>query len=291
MTAAELKEQAVAIREPDTLTAKEIRAQVDLVQQVMKAVMQNGSHYGKIPGCGDKPTLLKPGAEKLASTFRLAINPEVEDMSTKDMIRVRIRASITHQVTGAFLGAGVGECSSNEEKYCWRTAVCEEEFNETPEDKRRIKYRNAYGKVQKVQQVRTNPADLANTILKMAKKRALVDGILTVCGASDIFTQDIEDMPEELLNKEDHKPQAPPTSKPTAPPQTDEAMPFEELATEPPKPSAIEPPDRPVCPKCAAMMTWHAEGKWGPWWSCSLWRETKCDGKISLQTWRKAHPA
>ena len=291
MTAAELKEQAVAIREPDTLTAKEIRAQVDLVQQVMKAVMQNGSHYGKIPGCGDKPTLLKPGAEKLASTFRLAINPEVEDMSTKDMIRVRIRASITHQITGAFLGAGVGECSSNEEKYCWRTAVCEEEFNETPEDKRRIKYRNAYGKVQKVQQVRTNPADLANTILKMAKKRALVDGILTVCGASDIFTQDIEDMPEELLNKEEHKPQASPTPKPTSPPQTDEAMPFEELATEPPKPSAIEPHDRPVCPKCAGGMTWHAEGKWGPWWSCSLWRETKCDGKISLQTWRKAHPA
>ena len=39
-----------------------------------------------------------------------------------------------------------------------------------------------------------NPQDLANTILKMAKKRSFVDGILTVTGASRIFTQDIEDI-------------------------------------------------------------------------------------------------
>jgi len=202
MSAAELKEvQSVTIHEPEQLTAKDIRAQVNLVQEVMKAVMQTGTHYGKIPGCGDKPTLLKPGAEKLASTFRLAINPEIEDMSTKDMIRYRIRAQISHQISGAFLGAGVGECSSNEEKYCWRNAVCQEEFDQTPEDRRRMKWKRSYNKTECVQQVRTNPADLANTILKMAKKRALVDGILTVCGASDIFTQDIEDMPEELREK------------------------------------------------------------------------------------------
>lgn len=207
--ATQLEDTALAVKEPEQLTAKEVRAQVNLVQDVMKAVMQNGTHYGKIPGCGDKPTLLKPGAEKLASTFRLAISPEVEDMSTKDAIRYRIRAMISHQVSGAFLGAGVGECSSNEEKYCWRNAVCQEEYADTPEDRRRIKYKSSYGKVQKVNQVRTNPADLANTVLKMAKKRALVDGILTVCGASDIFTQDIEDMPEELLHADKPKAQQP----------------------------------------------------------------------------------
>jgi len=70
------REALEIVHEPEQLTAKEVRAQVNLVQEVMKAVMQNGTHYGKIPGCGDKPTLLKPGAEKLASTFRLAINPE-----------------------------------------------------------------------------------------------------------------------------------------------------------------------------------------------------------------------
>ena len=30
----------------------------------MGAAMKDGEHFGKIPGCGDKPTLLKPGAEK-----------------------------------------------------------------------------------------------------------------------------------------------------------------------------------------------------------------------------------
>jgi hypothetical protein len=221
MSAAELSEQAVVIREPEQLTAKEVRAQVNLVQEVMGAVMKSGTHYGKIPGCGDKPTLLKPGAEKLASTFRLAINPEITDLSTKDSARYMIKAHITHQISGAFLGAGVGECSSNEEKYCWRNSVCDEEFNETPEDRRRTKYKSSYGKIAKVKQVRTNPADIANTVLKMAKKRALIDGILTVTGASDIFTQDIEDMPEELLNKKQETHAAPKQAQPE-PPQPDE---------------------------------------------------------------------
>ncbi len=39
-----------------------------------------------------------------------------------------------------------------------------------------------------------NPADDYNTVLKMAKKRALVDAVLTATAASDIFTQDLEDI-------------------------------------------------------------------------------------------------
>jgi hypothetical protein len=34
--------------------------------------------------------------------------------------------------------------------------------------------------------------------MKMAKKRAHVDAILTATAASDIFTQDVEDMPETI---------------------------------------------------------------------------------------------
>src|SRR5690606_20296729 len=49
-----------------------------------------------------------------------------------------------------------------------------------------------------VKQVRTDPADVANTVLKMAKKRAQIDMTLTALAASDIFTQDIEDLPEEM---------------------------------------------------------------------------------------------
>lgn len=179
------------------LSADQVKAQVQRIQKVMEAVMKDNHHYGVIPGCGNKPTLLKPGAEKLMMTFRLAADPQVEDIPTDDGKTFRVVCRITNQATGAFLGAGVGECSSKESKYHWRNAVSQKEYNATPDDMRRVKY----GKNYENNQVRTNPADLSNTILKMAKKRALVDAVLTVTAASDIFTQDIEDMPTEVLGK------------------------------------------------------------------------------------------
>ena len=48
-------------------------------------------------------------------------------------------------------------------------------------------------------------ADVWNTVLKMAKKRAYVDGMLSATGASDIFTQDIEEMAPEDLGTSTHK--------------------------------------------------------------------------------------
>ena len=207
------------------LTAVEIRAQVNLIQEVMKAVMKDGHHYGQIPGAGNKPVLFKAGAEKLLFTFRLSADPEIEDLSTGDVIRYRVRCKV-YDRAGAYLGAGVGECSSDEEKYRWRAAVCKEEFEETPEDRRRMKYaRRRDGGAYRIAQVRTMPADLANTILKMAKKRAQIDAALTVTAASDIFAQDLEDLPEELREavaengapKENGKP-APEPPKPKAAP-------------------------------------------------------------------------
>jgi len=213
--------------QPDArpLTAAEIRSQVNLIQEVMKAVMKDGHHYGQIPGAGNKPVLFKAGAEKLLFTFRLSADPEIEDLSTGDVIRYRVRCKVCDR-TGAYLGAGVGECSSDEEKYRWRAAVCKEEYDETPEDRRRMKYaKRRDGGTYRIAQVRTTPADLANTILKMAKKRAQIDAALTVTAASDIFAQDLEDLPEELreavaenaANKENGK-AAPEPPKPKAAP-------------------------------------------------------------------------
>lgn len=189
---------ALELAPSGNLTAVEIRAQVNLIQEVMRAVMKDGTHFGTIPGT-PKPTLYKAGSEKILSTFRIGCDPEVEDLSIPgDEARFRVRAKAVHQATGAFLGAGVGECSSNEEKYRWRAAVCQEEFDETPEDMRRDVWKKGRDGPYKVKQVRTNPADVANTILKMAKKRAQIDMTLTVTAASDVFAQDIEDLPEEL---------------------------------------------------------------------------------------------
>lgn len=175
-------------------TAAEIRAQVNLIQEVMKAVMKDGTHFGTIPGT-DKPTLYKAGAEKILMTFRIAAQHTIEDLSTHDEIRYRVTVRGVSQSSGVTLGEGVGECSSNEEKYKWRRPVHENEYKAAPEDRRREKFtRN--GDVW--QQVRTEPADVANTILKMAHKRGLVAMTLVVTAASDVFTQDIEDLPEEL---------------------------------------------------------------------------------------------
>jgi uncharacterized protein (UPF0335 family) len=59
-------------------------------------------------------------------------------------------------------------------------------------------------------------ADVYNTCLKMAKKRALIDAIITATAAGDIFTQDIEDDPEYF--RETPADTRPPIQEPTATP-------------------------------------------------------------------------
>lgn len=194
---------AQEVRPPELLklTAKEIKADVQLIQQVMKDLFVKDVHHGIIPGT-KKNTLYKPGAEKIMVIFRLSGEPIIEDLSTPDEIRYRIRVRITHQVTGNTIGWGVGEGSSNEEKYKWKKAVLGE-YNATAEDRRRLKF---YDDGKPTMQVRANIADVANTVLKMTKKRALVDGTLTCTAASDVFDQDLEDMtPEERQRMADSK--------------------------------------------------------------------------------------
>lgn len=192
-------------RSARALTATDMRAQVNLVQEVMQAVMKKDTHYGVIPGT-KKPSLYKPGAEVLAATFRIAVSYRVDDLSAGDEVRYRVAAVGTHQTSGIVLGEGMGECSSGEEKYKWRRAICQEEFDITPENRKRIKFSKYQGKVEKTPQVRAESADQANTILKMACKRAQVAMTLNVTAASDIFTQDIEDLPEELRAQDDAAP-------------------------------------------------------------------------------------
>jgi hypothetical protein len=183
-------------------SAIEIRQRVNLVQEVMRSIMKEDTHYGVIPGT-KKPSLYKPGAEVLCVTFRIADKYEVEDLTVDGMARYRVRCVGVHQVSEIVLGEGMGECSSHEEKYKWRAAICPEEFEVTSETLRRLKFSKWQNKVEKKQQIRTESADQANTILKMACKRAKIAMTLNVTGASDIFTQDIEDLPEELRHDEE----------------------------------------------------------------------------------------
>lgn len=211
-------EVVATVKEQTALTAGQMRDHVNRVQEVMKAVMIRETHYGIIPG-SKKPSLYKPGAEVLCVSFRVAPSYRIEDLSNADCVRYRVTCVGTHQTSLTVLGEGVGECSSNEEKYKWRRAVCAEEFDATPIERRRVKFSTYQGKVQKTEQIRTEPADIANTVLKMAVKRAQVAMTLNVTAASDCFTQDIEDLPEELREIERNREQAanPPVPLPPYP--------------------------------------------------------------------------
>ena len=186
-----VKHEAGALAQTSRMAVADIISHVAMVQEVMRAVMKTEVHYGVIPGT-DKPTLYKQGAEVLCMAFRVADSYQVEDLSTADVVRYRVTCTGVHQVTGLVLGTGMGEASSGEEKYKWRKAW-DEEFNATPANLRRIKS----GKYT-TKQVRTEPADLANTILKMANKRAKIAMTINVTACGDMFGQDLEDMDEAL---------------------------------------------------------------------------------------------
>jgi hypothetical protein len=62
-------------------TIQEALARYALVNEFTSRVLKEGHDFGKIPGT-DKPTLLKPGAEKLSSLFGLA---PMFDIAEKDL--------------------------------------------------------------------------------------------------------------------------------------------------------------------------------------------------------------
>ena len=221
------------------LSAVAIRAQVHLIQEVMRDVMKEGEHYGTVPGCGTKKTLLQPGAEKLAMVFRLAPTYETtkEDLGGGHR-EVTVRCLLASIGTGQLVGSGVGSCSTMESKYRYRN-VADYEVTEDPippdAKEKKKEYRAKGFGMKKVDDLwvwvrytdsakAENPdiADTWNTVLKIAKKRALVDAVKSTCAASDIFVQDIEDLPPGFApgDDEDDAPAKPRVQPPQRKSQT-----------------------------------------------------------------------
>jgi hypothetical protein len=217
-TAIVLQEQETSSLQPRSFAS--IVAQRAQISNLMSQAMVKDIDYGTIPGT-PKPTLYKPGSEKLLSMFHLAAQPVVEDLSTPDVMRFRVFVRITESGSGRYLGEGVGEASSAEQKYKWRGIVCEEEWQMTPEDRRRVLWKKGRqgSAAYPVKQVRTDMEDLANTVLKMAKKRAQIDAVLTVTAASDVFMQDAQELQDAGVDIGDEstgqqEPQRPTTLQP-----------------------------------------------------------------------------
>jgi len=194
------KAAAIEIAPQNTAIGEIQRLQAGLLHLARHALVKDVD-YGTIPGT-QKPTLYKPGAHNILRYCQVSTEVDVEDLSTADAVRYRV--TVTGRTPdGIERGQGIGECSSAEEKYHWRKAVCDQEWADTPADRRRVKWRKGDRGPWSQQQIMTDPPDVANTVLKMAHKRAMVALALQMPGASAIFTQDVEDLPEGLRNMDE----------------------------------------------------------------------------------------
>lgn len=194
-----------------------------LANFVHSNVMIDGTDYGTCPGIS-KPFLRKAGAEKLGNFFGLSTRLEcvdkVEDWTGENhngepLFYYRISCQVWHG--DLLVTQAEGSCNSWEKKYRYRQAsrLCPRCERDTI-IKGKVEYGGGWlcfdkkggcgfkwpdGAIEiEGQQVgvvkNDNPADLANTILKMAEKRAFVAGIIIAVNASEFFTQDIEDFAE-----------------------------------------------------------------------------------------------
>ena len=199
----------------DELSVEDVRKQVAKVQLLMKDLMQKDEHYGVIPGT-KKPTLYKAGAEKLGFIFRLRPEYLIERIELPHGHReYEVTCTLYHIGTNMQISQGVGNCSTMESKYRYRNA---ERTCPKCGAKAIIKGREEYGGgwlcfkkkggcgakfgdeapeivdqgVGKIENI--DIADCYNTVKKIAKKRAFVDSTITGCAASDVFSQDLEDL-------------------------------------------------------------------------------------------------
>lgn len=156
------KEEITPISLIESVNLQGMQSSIQKIKQFQALVQSQFTQnhdFGIIPGTG-KPTLLKPGAEKLIMLLGLTTEFEIIE-SERDFdegfFQYQVRCTLLKN--GVSVTQGFGSCNTMEKKY-----------------------------------LKQDPYTMDNTVLKMAKKRALVDAALLVGSLSDVFTQDIEDM-------------------------------------------------------------------------------------------------
>ena len=133
---------------------------LDDIESIVAKYLKAGRDYDRLPNT-TKPTLLKSGAEILAGVFGFRTSAKVINrVANYERQFVLYEVCVTvFDKDGNIAAEGLGSCNSRERKY-----------------------------------LKTDFATNLNTVLKIAKKRAFVDAILTATHASKVFTQDMEDI-------------------------------------------------------------------------------------------------
>lgn len=239
------------------LSALEMVERRKVVIDLMKEVLQAGTHYGPAFPGSDKPTLLQPGAEVLNTTFGLTARPAIisavedwygDDHHGEAFFYYHYRYQLWRGEI--LLGEADGSCNSHEKKYRYRWM--KEDDIPSHLDKNKLKVRNGslgefqwaidkgvtppakYGKPKEYwdslrksiengkaissqkscgKDHNGNPktelyweisakeyrvpneemGDQVNTIKQMAQKRAYIRVTRQVTGASEFFTQDLDE--------------------------------------------------------------------------------------------------
>ncbi len=195
------------------LTIPQLAGNMDKLREVMRSVMKEGSDFGSIPGTGSKPTLLKPGGEKLAMMFRFC--PEYHEEMTllpEGHREYQVKCRLIHVPSQAFVGEASAVCSTMESKYRYRGgAILCPTCGKSAIIKGKAEYGGGWlcfkrkggcgakfpemqfndGMLTKIE----NPdiADSYNTVKQIAQKRAFISAVKTATATSELFTQDVED--------------------------------------------------------------------------------------------------
>ena len=155
----------------------------------MKAVLRDGVDYGVIPGTGTKPTLLKPGAEKLLQWFGFGHATEVTETERSpegNWAGVTYRCTVTKSMPDGrtvVVAMCEGYAGYDEDRFYLTAEAATakeqanaEKYHRSPNPMKCLEYRAP-----------------RNSVVKMAQKRALVGAALQATSASTLFTQDVED--------------------------------------------------------------------------------------------------
>lgn len=203
------------------VTPEEAKAKlqaIKLFQVVVKEQLQEGHDFGTIPGT-KKPTLLKPGAEKITKLLNCFDDYEemdsVERWGDKDaFFHYKVKCTLSDIATGLRISSGVGSCNSKESKYRYRwipiwdlTAAQAAVKEDMPKKEMGKKGKKKYWFYRFEND---DPFSQVNTILKMASKRAHIAAALSAGRLSELFSQDLEDTP---IAKEPEEQISEPTTK------------------------------------------------------------------------------
>lgn len=198
----QLSVQNQAISLIDTVDIQAIQGTMQKIatfQAVIQKNLKDGHDFGVIAGAGSKPTLLKPGGEKICMMFGL--NPEYDFLERTENYKDGFFAyniKCTLYRNGQPVSQGVGNCNSMEKKYRY---INSDNVPDGVDPGVVEKITDKYGRT-KYKIPNPHIADLVNTILKMAKKRAFIDAVLQVASLSDVFTQDLEDIKDFVSSEQ-----------------------------------------------------------------------------------------